>query len=142
MKGELTEVIRRLESRGAVAPSELPRLVTHITGELADLIRLSGKIFASTLDARSVSMRAIHENRANRVQPATAIRAENGLSDRVALKIPEAAKMLGLSRSTLYQMIGKREIGILRIGERSVRIPKAEIERLLNESLVPPLLWW
>jgi hypothetical protein len=43
MKGELTEVIRRLENGGVVAPSELPRLVTQISGELADLIRLSGE---------------------------------------------------------------------------------------------------
>jgi len=85
-------------------------------------------------------MRAIHDNHANRVERAPASRFENGQSDRVALKIPEAAKMLGPSGLTLYRRINKREIGIQRFGDRSVRIPRAEIDRLVTESLVPPLL--
>ncbi len=52
----------------------------------------------------------------------------------------EAAKMLGVSNSAMYEMIGKRQIGVLRLGaHRSIRIPKTEIERLLSENLVPAL---
>ena len=37
-------------------------------------------------------------------------------------------------------MIGKRRIGVLRLGDHhSIRIPKTEIERLLSENLVPVL---
>ena len=33
--------------------------------------------------------------------------------DRVALRVKEAAKMLGVSNSAMYEMIGKRQIGLL-----------------------------
>ena len=48
--------------------------------------------------------------------------------------------MLGVSNSAMYEMIGKRQIGVLRLGDhRSIRIPKTEIRRLLSENLVPAL---
>jgi excisionase family DNA binding protein len=66
--------------------------------------------------------------------------ADSGYRDRVALRVKEAAKMLGVSSSARYEMIRKRQIGFLRLGDhRSIRIPKTEIERLLSENLVPAL---
>ena len=45
------------------------------------------------------------------------------------LKIAEAAEILGISRSTLYEIIGsKNAIRTIRIG-RSVRIPTGELKR-------------
>ena len=67
-------------------------------------------------------------------------RADSGYRDRVALRVKEGAKMLGVSNSTMYEMIGKRQIGVMRLGDRrSIRIPRTEIEKLLSENLVPAL---
>jgi len=57
--------------------------------------------------------------------------------DSELLRIPEAAKRLGLQESTLRSWVLRQRIGCCRIG-RAVRIPAAEIERLINESYVPP----
>lgn len=50
------------------------------------------------------------------------------------LGISKAAELLGLSRSTLYQLVGTGRVRVIRIG-RSVRIPRQELERLANEGL-------
>lgn len=52
------------------------------------------------------------------------------------LKVPEAAEMLALSQKTVWQWIGERRIGVVRLG-RAVRIPIAEIERLMEEGSTP-----
>ena len=38
------------------------------------------------------------------------------------LKVPEAAEMLALSQKTVWQWIGERRIGVIRLG-RAVRVP-------------------
>ena len=66
--------------------------------------------------------------------------AESDCGDRIALPVKDAAKMLGVSISAMYEMIGKRQIGVLRLGDHcSIQIPNTEIERLLSENLVPAL---
>ena len=52
------------------------------------------------------------------------------------LKVPEAADMLALSQKTVWQWIGERRIGVVRLG-RAVRIPQSEIDRLLEEGTTP-----
>ena len=52
------------------------------------------------------------------------------------LKVPEAADMLALSQKTVWQWIGERRIGVVRLG-RAVRIPISEIERLVEEGTTP-----
>lgn len=52
------------------------------------------------------------------------------------LKVPEAAEMLALSQKTVWQWIGQRRIGVVRLG-RSVRVPQSEIERLMGEGSTP-----
>jgi excisionase family DNA binding protein len=52
------------------------------------------------------------------------------------LKVPEAAEMLALSQKTVWQWIGERRIGVVRLG-RAVRIPQAEIDRLMEEGTTP-----
>lgn len=50
--------------------------------------------------------------------------------------VPEAAMALGISRHTVRSWIAQHRIAYLKLG-RSVRIPQAEIERILQESSVP-----
>jgi excisionase family DNA binding protein len=131
MRAEISELIRQLDQTGEITPSDLPWLVTHIANELGNLIRLSGAAVASVLRTRGIVV-------SNGALGGTG--ADSGYRDRVALRVKEAAKMLGVSNSVMYEMIGKRQIGVLRLGDhRSIRIPKTEIERLLSENLVPAL---
>ena len=43
--------------------------------------------------------------------------ADSGYRDRVALRVKEAAKMLCVSNSTMYEMIDKSQMGVLRLGD-------------------------
>jgi excisionase family DNA binding protein len=52
------------------------------------------------------------------------------------LTVPEAAHALGLRPSTVRAMIWQRRIAYHKIGS-AVRISRAEIDRILRESLVP-----
>jgi excisionase family DNA binding protein len=52
------------------------------------------------------------------------------------LKVPEAAAMLSLSQKTVWQWIGERRIGVIRLG-RAVRVPISEIDRLIEEGNSP-----
>lgn len=50
------------------------------------------------------------------------------------LRIPEAARLLGVSRTTMYQLVARGEVSVLRIG-RSVRVSSAELERMVAVSI-------
>jgi excisionase family DNA binding protein len=52
------------------------------------------------------------------------------------LKVPEGAEELALSEKTVWQWIGQRRIGVVRLG-RAVRVPISEIERLVEEGSTP-----
>jgi excisionase family DNA binding protein len=52
------------------------------------------------------------------------------------LKVPEAAEILALSQKTVWQWIGERRIGVVRLG-RAVRVPVSEIERLMQQGATP-----
>jgi excisionase family DNA binding protein len=52
------------------------------------------------------------------------------------LKVPEAAAMLSLSQKTVWQWIGERRIGVIRLG-RAVRVPISEVDRLIEEGSSP-----
>jgi excisionase family DNA binding protein len=51
------------------------------------------------------------------------------------LRVPEAAELLRISRSTLYQLIARGEVSIVRIG-RTVRVSRRELERLAGAGVV------
>lgn len=55
---------------------------------------------------------------------------------RRALRVPEAAEALGISRSSLYALLRSGKLGYCRIAGGSVRIPAAEIDRFLEKNLV------
>ncbi|MFP5254869.1 MAG: helix-turn-helix domain-containing protein [Acidimicrobiia bacterium] len=46
------------------------------------------------------------------------------------LTIPEAGRLLGLGRSTMYELIGSGEVEVIHIG-RAARIPVDSVERLI-----------
>lgn len=54
------------------------------------------------------------------------------------VKVPEAAELLALSQKTVWQWIGERRIGVVRLG-RAVRVPLSEIERLMEEGTTPAI---
>jgi excisionase family DNA binding protein len=50
------------------------------------------------------------------------------------LRPVEAARLLGIGRSTLFEMLAKDELPVVRIG-RCVRIPRQLLNRWVNEKL-------
>ena len=50
------------------------------------------------------------------------------------LKVPEAAAELGIPRTRCYELIARGEPPAVRIGERSIRVNRRELERFLLES--------
>jgi len=55
-------------------------------------------------------------------------------SERLLLTVSEAAETLGVSRSHLYNLIQQGHLPTIRLG-CSVRIPKAWLERYIEESV-------
>ena len=50
------------------------------------------------------------------------------------LKVPEAAELLGLPKTRAYELIQQGELPAVRIGERSIRVNRVELERFLLET--------
>lgn len=58
-------------------------------------------------------------------------------TDRLSpLTIEQAASELGVSPHTIRAWIGQRRLGHLKLG-RAVRVPRAEVQRLLEQSYTP-----
>jgi excisionase family DNA binding protein len=57
-------------------------------------------------------------------------------SETELLTIREAARELKQAEVTLRQRIARRQIGVVRLG-RSVRIPRAELKRLIEYAFIP-----
>lgn len=55
---------------------------------------------------------------------------------KLALRIPEAASALGVSRSALYALLRSGRIGYVRIGGGSKRVPVTEIQKFIAENTV------
>ena len=55
-------------------------------------------------------------------------------SERDWLKVPEAVKLLGLPKTRTYELIQRGELPAVRIGERSIRVNRRELERFLLEQ--------
>ena len=49
------------------------------------------------------------------------------------LKVADAAELLGLPRTRTYELIQKGELPAVRIGERSIRVNRQELEKFLLE---------
>jgi excisionase family DNA binding protein len=57
-------------------------------------------------------------------------------SEAVLLTVPEAAKRLASKESTVKAWLLRRRLAFVRVG-RSVRVPLAEIQRVIAEGTVP-----
>jgi excisionase family DNA binding protein len=53
---------------------------------------------------------------------------------KVWLRVPEAAELLGLPRTRTYELIQQGELPAVRIGERSIRVNRRELEVFLLEN--------
>jgi excisionase family DNA binding protein len=51
----------------------------------------------------------------------------------------QVAEMLGLKPVTIRQWIAKRKLGSVRVGDRAIRIPASEVEKLIERGFVPAL---
>ena len=50
------------------------------------------------------------------------------------LKVPETAELLGLPISRAYELIQQGELPAVRIGERSIRVNRHDLEKFLLEN--------
>ena len=50
------------------------------------------------------------------------------------LTVPEAAQELRIPRSRCYELIQRGELPAVRIGERSIRVNRLELEKFLLEN--------
>ena len=60
---------------------------------------------------------------------------DSGLNGKLAYSIPEACKVLGLGRTTLYKLVRAGEIPCVRIGEKRLLIPADAMREWLNTAL-------
>jgi excisionase family DNA binding protein len=54
--------------------------------------------------------------------------------EKIWLTVPEAAAELRIPRTRCYELIQRGELPAVRIGERSIRVNRAELVRFLLES--------
>jgi len=55
------------------------------------------------------------------------------------LAVRAFADALGLGTPTVRRWIAERRIAHVRIGSRAIRVPTAELDRLVSEGMVPAL---
>ena len=53
--------------------------------------------------------------------------------ERLTLNVPEAARLLGLSRGSAYQAIATGEIPHIKVGKR-ILIPRVSLEKMLSDA--------
>ena len=53
------------------------------------------------------------------------------IEERLCVTVPEAAKMLGISRNFAYQLVREGKLPSIRFGKR-ILIPKAALEKMLE----------
>jgi excisionase family DNA binding protein len=58
----------------------------------------------------------------------------SSVSERTWLTVPEAADELHIPRTRCYELIARGELPAVRIGERSIRVNRRELERFLLET--------
>jgi excisionase family DNA binding protein len=50
------------------------------------------------------------------------------------MKVPEAAAYFRIPRTRMYELIQQGELPAVRIGERSIRLNRREVEQFLKEN--------
>jgi excisionase family DNA binding protein len=56
------------------------------------------------------------------------------IGERIWLTVPEAAEELHILRTRCYELIQRGELPAVRIGERSIRVNRRELEKVLLEN--------
>ncbi len=56
------------------------------------------------------------------------------ISEKGWLTVPDLAEELQIPRTRAYELIARGELPAVRIGERSIRVNRQELERFLLES--------
>ncbi len=51
----------------------------------------------------------------------------------------QVAEMLGLKPVTIRQWIAKRKLASVKVGDRAVRIPASEVEKIIERGFIPAL---
>jgi excisionase family DNA binding protein len=51
----------------------------------------------------------------------------------------QVAEMLGLKPVTIRQWIAKRKLASVKVGDRAVRIPASEVEKLIERGFTPAI---
>ena len=60
--------------------------------------------------------------------------ASTETDDRLLLRLSEVAARLGLGRSTIYELIQRGELPVIRVG-RAVRVPVVALERWVERRI-------
>lgn len=50
------------------------------------------------------------------------------------MRVPEAAEYFRVPRTRMYELIQRGELPAVRLGQRSIRVNRVEVERYLAES--------
>lgn len=58
--------------------------------------------------------------------------------NRELLKVGEVQKILGVSRSTVYEMVARHELPVLRVG-KLIRVPRAELTSWIAARTTGPV---
>jgi excisionase family DNA binding protein len=59
------------------------------------------------------------------------------MNERLLLRTDEAARLLGLGRTKVFELLTAGELPVVRIG-RAVRVPRGELERWIAERTIKP----
>ena len=56
--------------------------------------------------------------------------------ERRGFSVPEAAQIIGVGKTTLWEAVYRGEVKVARLGSRVI-VPKGEIDRLLGDEAAP-----
>ena len=56
------------------------------------------------------------------------------LQNRLCIKVPEAAKMLGISRNFAYELVKQKQLPVIKFGKRLL-IPRVALEKMLEKGV-------
>jgi excisionase family DNA binding protein len=62
---------------------------------------------------------------------------ESGPAGKLAYRVPEACHLLGIGRTSLYELVRDGKLKLVKIAGRTL-VPHSELERLLRQALEAP----
>ena len=55
------------------------------------------------------------------------------IGERLCVSVPEAAKMIGISRNFAYELVNQKQLPVIRFGKRKL-IPRVALEKRLEKE--------